>query len=119
MLNTAQELIFERYKHPRFAGELADVTHLADGANPLCGDEIHIDILVKEGVITDLRHKTRACAICTAAADLLAETLIGKAANTVTTTEEMTEMVGIPLSAIRLKCALLPLETVNLALAKD
>ncbi|MEI6477561.1 MAG: iron-sulfur cluster assembly scaffold protein [bacterium] len=117
MLNLAQELIFERYKQPLFGGTLKQADIRVDGANPVCGDEIHIDMRLDAGKIAEIRHSGRSCAICTASADLLAETWIGKSLKEIQATpvEEITGLIGIPLSPIRLKCALLPLETIRLA----
>jgi nitrogen fixation NifU-like protein len=77
-----------------------------------------MELRVKEDKVEEILHTTRACAVCTASADLLAEYATGKDVSEVAalSTEQMVEMVGIPLSPIRLKCALLPLQTVRRAL---
>jgi len=115
MLSLAEQEIFERYKHPVHAGviEAADIT--ADGANQSCGDEVTLTLRLENGVVTEAKHQTRACAVCTAAADLLCERAIGKTPEQLvaTSTEEVADELGIPLSPVRLKCALLPLETVK------
>lgn len=121
MFNTAQELIFDRYKHPRHTGVLEHPTHTAAGANPVCGDEVTLQVAVTEaGVISHIHHQSRACAICTAAADLLAEHLTGQPVAYVTSlpSTEVVEWLGIPLSPLRLKCALLPLETLKQAVGE-
>ena len=51
MLNLAQELIFERYKQPLFGGTLKQADIRVDGANPVCGDEIHIDMRLDMSLI--------------------------------------------------------------------
>lgn len=119
MLNQAQELIFERYKHPLFAGPVEGATHFAEGSNPVCGDELRIELRIADSTIQELRHQTRACAICTASADLLAESLQGEPLEGLAALdpEEAQAALGIPLSPVRLKCALLPLETIKLAVS--
>jgi nitrogen fixation NifU-like protein len=115
MLNLYQEQIIDRAQNPQFAGEVPGFTHTASGANLSCGDEITWQVRVEGGIMTELRHQCRACAVCSASADLLAEQLQGKAteeAQTMTT-EQVTELLNIPLSPVRLKCALLPLETLK------
>jgi nitrogen fixation NifU-like protein len=115
MIDLYQAQILDRSKEPRFRGSLDHKTHSAEGANLSCGDEIVWEAEVRDGIMTTLRHNGRACSICTASADLLAESLTGKPLSEVQswTTENVTEALGIPLSPTRLKCALLPLEALK------
>lgn len=115
MLNLEQQLIIERYKNPLFGGDVNLPTHTSRGENTSCGDEITWNVSVSEGIITEIRHQCRACAICTASADFLAEKLQGKPVADLATTsgEEHAASLGIPLSPIRKKCSLLPLETLK------
>ena len=119
MFDLYREQILDRSQNPRFAGKLEGATHQADGENSSCGDEVHFELIVHDGVMTEVRHTVRACAVCSAAADILAEELQGKPVSALNSlgSEQVTELLGIPLSPIRLKCALLPLETVKEALA--
>ena len=121
MFSEAQEIIIDRFKHPLFSGSLEEQKQSADGINEVCGDEVHIEIQLENGVLQKIRHTSRACAICSASADLLAEKLEGESVSTLTslTAEQIQEMLTIPLSPVRLKCALLPLETLRLALKID
>lgn len=119
MFDLYQQQILDRYKNPHHKGHIETFTHQADGANYVCGDEIHWEIsLDEQGSVTGLKHDTRACAICTASADLLADQFLNQPAQKIpaTTAEAVTELLGIPLSPTRLKCALLPLETLKQAL---
>jgi len=111
-----QQQILERSSHPLFAGELEGATHTAEGANLSCGDEIRWQAVIEDGKVTKLRHTCRACAICTASADLLAEQFQGTSTDEITrwTPEKVTELLGIQFSPARLKCALLPFETLKL-----
>ena len=119
MLNAQQQEIYARYKQPEHGGHLEDATYRLDGANPLCGDEIHLDVLLDpEGRIARITHYCRACAICTAAADLLPELVGGMTLIEITSLDSsiVTDRLGINLSPTRLKCALLPLETLRTGL---
>ena len=110
-----QQEIISRSQHPLFRGELDQATHSAEGANLSCGDEITFDAIILDGVLSSIRHRGRACAICTASADMLSELLTSKPQEDIQTItpEQVKEMLGIELSPIRLKCALLPLETLK------
>ena len=118
MFDLYREQILDRSQNPQFAGNLEGATHKADGENRSCGDEVHIEITVQDGCFSAIRHVTRACAVCSASTDILAEELQGKPVSDLRfyDTERITELLGIPLSPVRLKCALLPLETVKQAL---
>jgi nitrogen fixation NifU-like protein len=107
----------DRSRNPQYAGSLQNPDLIGEGANPFCGDEVHLEIKLENEFIQEVRHTTRACAVCGASIDLLAEEWIGKSLETVlaTTPDQITEMLGIPLSPVRLKCALLPLETLRTA----
>ena len=115
MLSLEQQQIFELYKHPRFGGEVENADIVAKGANESCGDEVRLTLRLEGETIMQIRHATRGCAICTAAADLLAARLEGQAKTCVgaLSTEEIVAELGIPLSPVRLKCAILPLETLK------
>ncbi|HEU4329197.1 MAG TPA: SUF system NifU family Fe-S cluster assembly protein [Roseiflexaceae bacterium] len=112
-----RELILEHYKHPHNAGTLdqPDISH--EEHNPLCGDRIRIDLMVEQGVITDVRFQGRGCAISQAAASLLTDELRGKTLDQARTIskEDLLDLIGIPLekNPVRLKCALLPLKTLK------
>jgi len=115
MLDLAQEHLIDRAKRPRYAGHVDALTVQADGANQSCGDEVHFELQVVDGIITQVRHVVRGCTVCAAAADLLAEELEGEPVTHLAhmTSEHMQDLVGIPLSPTRLKCALLPLESLK------
>lgn len=70
-----RELVVERARRPLHAGVLDDADGTGTGTNPLCGDNVQISLRRDEaGRLREIRHRTRGCAICAAAADLLAET---------------------------------------------
>lgn len=115
MLSLAQQEIIERYRHPQFSGVLVNATHTSSGENASCGDEIQWQVLIVDTIIQEIKHTSRACAICTASAELLAERVTGKQLAEVInfTADSQQELLEIPLSPIRQKCALLPLETLK------
>ena len=71
------EVILDHNKNPRNKGEIEDYTHSADGHNPLCGDRISIQIVVEDDVVTDASFIGSGCAISTASASILTETIKG------------------------------------------
>ena len=73
-----QEVIFDHNKRPRNFGKLFEPNRFAKGFNPLCGDRITLYLNVDDGVIRDVSFEGQGCAISTASASLLTETLKGK-----------------------------------------
>ena len=77
-----QTLVMQRARHPRFAGRIEPAEAEAEGDNPMCGDRVRISLRCDPaGVISAIGHETRGCAICLAAADMLAEVITGRPAN--------------------------------------
>ena len=117
-----REVILDHYKNPRSYGVLADADAHAEGQNPLCGDEV--TVTVKFGAdgetIDQVGFEGRGCAISQAATSMLMEMVQGRTATDVATLdkEELLDEIGIPLTPVRLKCALLGLTTLKLALHK-
>ncbi|MDQ6975157.1 MAG: SUF system NifU family Fe-S cluster assembly protein [Mariprofundaceae bacterium] len=73
-----QEVIVDHSKSPRHFGKLDPCTHQADGHNPLCGDQLHVYLHIKNGCIDDLSFEGDGCAISVASASIMSETLKGK-----------------------------------------
>ena len=117
-----REVILDHYKNPRGHGVLEDADVSAEGQNPLCGDEVSIYISFEPGsdVIDDVKFSGRGCAISQAATSMLMEMVQGRAAGEVAamTKEDLLDELGIPLTPVRLKCAILGLTTLKLALHK-
>jgi len=117
-----RDFILEHYKHPRNFGELDSPDREAHEVNPLCGDELGVQIAVDEhGQIADLRFQGHGCAISQAAASIASEELIGMDARAAGElgADWMLDLLGIPVSATRRKCALLSLKVVRHALTGD
>jgi nitrogen fixation NifU-like protein len=117
-----REVILDHYRNPRGQGELEAPDAKAEGQNPLCGDEVSIAVAFADDgdTIEDVRFQGRGCAISQAATSMLTELVKGRRASEVAAMprDELLEEVGIPLTPIRLKCALLGLSTLKLALHK-
>ena len=73
-----QETILDHYRQPRNAGRLAEANRTAEGFNPLCGDRVKLYLKVEDGVIRDARFDGTGCAIATASASLMTESIKGK-----------------------------------------
>jgi nitrogen fixation NifU-like protein len=117
-----REIILDHYKNPRGHGVMEDPDVEAEGQNPLCGDEVSIYVAFREDgeTIDEIKFSGRGCAISQAATSMLTEIVEGKTASEVATMprDELLDELGIPLTPMRLKCALLGLTTLRLALHK-
>lgn len=111
-----REIIIERYKEPLFRGSLDPNDITFQDENPLCGDNLRIDLRVDDkNIITEAAFSGHGCAISQASADLLLESIIGKSLDTVKhmTKEDILDLLGIELGPVRLKCALLSLKVLK------
>lgn len=109
-----REIILDHARNPRYPGILdpADIDH--EERNPLCGDRLHLTLRLDENQrITELAWDGEGCAISQATASMLSEEIIGKTLEEVQalTKDHILELVGIPLTINRVKCALLSLKT--------
>jgi nitrogen fixation NifU-like protein len=113
-----REVILDHYKNPRGHGVVEPADAEAEGMNPLCGDEVAISVSFDGDKIDDVKFRGRGCAISQAATSMLMEMVKGRSAAEVAemSREELLEEVGIPLTPIRLKCALLGLGVLKVAL---
>ncbi|MHA2502378.1 MAG: iron-sulfur cluster assembly scaffold protein [Candidatus Kariarchaeaceae archaeon] len=116
MTSIYQQQIIDHYKYPRnfITIENADIDY--GDANPVCGDEIRITInLDEEKNIKEIGFHGKGCAISMASASLLTELLeemtIEEAKEL--TNDDIREMLGIDLSPVRLKCAILSLKVLE------
>ena len=72
------DVIRERWRRPRFRGDLADATATAEDVNPLCGDRVRLQLRLEDGRVRAARFAGDSCAICTASADVVAELAEGR-----------------------------------------
>ncbi len=111
-----RELILDHYRNPRKKGRLdpADIDYAED--NPVCGDHIHLTIQLDENdMVKAVGWEGEGCAISQASASMLYELLVGKSLEEIRSIDKdyILEMLGIPLSPVRLKCALLSLKVLK------
>jgi nitrogen fixation NifU-like protein len=115
-----REVILDHYKNPRGHGVIEDADASAEGLNPLCGDEVSIYVAFGEDgeTIDDVKFSGRGCAISQAATSMLVDMAKGRKASELAEMpkDELLEEIGIPLTPIRLKCALLGLGVLKVAL---
>jgi nitrogen fixation NifU-like protein len=134
-----QATVLDHYKRPRNFRTLEGATCSAAGHNPLCGDRVIVYLTVEDGVVKDIGFQGSGCAIATASASLMTETLKGKTAAEAESlfkrfhglvTGEPEPSGGPPLGKlavfsgvrefpVRVKCATLPWHTLRAALANE
>jgi|ERR687895_2384010 nitrogen fixation NifU-like protein len=110
--------IMEHFRRPRNQGPLPGAEAAREGANPLCGDRIRIEIATRDGRVAEARFTANACAISVAAASLLTERVRGMPLAEIRAIgdEEILAELGGEIPAARRACAVLPLVTLRSAL---
>lgn len=123
-----QEVILDHNRHPRNRGSLAEADRVAEGHNPLCGDEVKVYLQTADDVVSGVAFEGQGCAISTASASLMTEAIKGKTfeevetlfrsfQSMVTETGEATPhpelgdlevLAGVREYPVRIKCATLP-----------
>ena len=73
-----RDVILDHYSHPRNKGTLDPADVVREGANPLCGDEIRLFLIVRDGVVQDVRFDGRGCSISQASASMMTELIKGQ-----------------------------------------
>jgi len=118
MSDMYRENIIDLYKHPKNKGIIETPTHESSKNNPLCGDEVTIQLIIKEDKVKDVKFLGEGCAISIASTSMLTDKIKNMGIEEVKNLnkDDIIEMLHIPISPARLKCALLSLETVKGAL---
>jgi len=131
-----QEILLDHYRRPRNFGPLPGSDREADGHNPLCGDRVHVRVKLDGDKLADVRFEGSGCAISTASASMMTESVRGKSVaeaeaaferfralltgpGTTPSDEEMGEMAalaGVRAFPMRVKCATLAWHTLKAAL---
>lgn len=116
-----REHILELYKEPLNFGHLKNATNKYRAHNPLCGDDINIELILKDGIVTDVKFSGSGCAITTAAASLVTNKIKGMKKTEVMKLkkEDIIELLKIEIGPVRLKCALLPLEAIHKSISES
>ncbi|MEK6909775.1 MAG: Fe-S cluster assembly sulfur transfer protein SufU [Candidatus Aenigmatarchaeota archaeon] len=116
-LEIYQEMILEHYNSPNNRGNIENYDVAAKDSNPICGDEIEIQIKFDNGMMNDIKFQGSGCAISLSSVDVLIDLVKNKNIQEVKniTIEGFLKVLGIELSPLRLKCALLGLKTLKTA----
>jgi len=83
-----RDIIIDHYRHPRHKGHLAspDATH--EGLNPLCGDEVTVEVKVEGDRLADIAYSGSGCSISQSSASMMTEAVEGKSI------EETRKLIG-------------------------
>ena len=114
-----REYILDHYRSPRNYGKLEHPDAHAEDTNPLCGDQLAIDLLVEGDRVKEVRFQGRGCAISQASASMLSEMIEDRPVEEVVKLgkDDVLEALGIPISPARTKCAFLCLRVLHRSLA--
>jgi nitrogen fixation NifU-like protein len=112
------DTIRERWRQPRFRGELPGATAIAEDVNPLCGDRVRMMLRLRDGVIDAVRYAGDSCAICSASADVLAELIEGRPAAEAAkvASDDVLAVLQADIRPTRMRCVTLPLTVLQKAL---
>lgn len=133
-----QEVIIDHARNPRNFGVIEQLTHHAEGLNPLCGDQLSLELNIENNVIKECKFKGTGCAISTASASMMtqfltdktvanAERMLQEFIDMVTTTPyaehnelgKLTILAGVHEYPARVKCATLAWHTLQAALNRE
>jgi nitrogen fixation NifU-like protein len=128
-----QELILDHYRKPRNKGELADANRTVHMQNPVCGDEVRLQLRLREGLIEEARFEGQGCSISQASVSMMTQLLRGRTVADARTLSErfrtmmhgnaeaakdrslgdLRALAGVSQFPVRIKCALLAWEALG------
>jgi nitrogen fixation NifU-like protein len=113
------DVIRERWRRPRFRGDLAGANAVAEDVNPLCGDRVRVMLRLADDRIEAARFVGDSCAICTASADVLMELVEGRPARDARglSASDVLEILAADVRPTRMRCVTLPLTVLATALS--
>ncbi len=115
-----RENVLDHYRNPRNEGSLEDADVHEHDSNPNCGDVIDVYATVEGGVLKEIRFEGEGCAISQAAMSMISQEVKGKQVEEIQDIEKdrVLDLLGIELTPIRLKCALLGIKTLQKGLSE-
>lgn len=113
-----KDIILEHYKNPLQYGVIKNPDIAIDDYNPLCGDEIHLTIKIKDSKVIDIQFTSIGCVISKASASIFLEFVLNKKITEVKkiSQEEFLNLLNLQLTASRFNCALLVFSALKKAL---
>ena len=112
-----KENILDHYKHPNNKGEIRHNVKFKE-MNPTCGDEITVFLDIKDDKISNISFEGQGCAISQAGISMITDKIKGMDIKDVKkmTSDDIYKLLGIKISINRIKCALLPLKSIQSAI---
>ena len=136
--NLYRETILDHYHYPRHRGVIDNATASVEGVNPLCGDELTLYLQVENNTIKDIKLTAKGCSINTASGSMMSEAVVGKSlaeaqaiiesfkqmmleslstdVSLPENMEELESLQGVKKYPVRIKCAILPWNTLAQAI---
>ena len=114
------DVIRERWRKPRYRGDLPNATAVAEDVNPLCGDRVRVSVRVEDETVAEARFTGDSCAICTASADVVTELATGRSTVAAARlgTDDVLEVLRAEVRPTRMRCVSLPISVLGMALAR-
>jgi nitrogen fixation protein NifU and related proteins len=112
------DVIRERWRRPRFRGELPPPAAVAEDVNPLCGDRVRLSLRLRDGAVEAVRFTGDSCAICAASADVLAELAEGRSTADAARlgVDDVLAVLQSDIRPTRMRCVTLPVTVFAAAL---
>jgi nitrogen fixation NifU-like protein len=110
-----REEFMEIYKNPMNMGKLENPSVIQHGVNESCGDEMDLYLKIENGIVIDAKFTATSCSVGVVSSAILTEEIIGKSLEEVKKLDKkkLLELIGVNLTTSRVKCATLPLETLE------
>ena len=110
-----REEFMEIYKNPMNEGKLDNPSVVEHGVNEACGDEMDLYLKIDKGIVVDASFKAKSCSVGIVSSAILTDEIKGKKVSEVRafSKEDLLKLIGVNLTTSRIKCATLPLETLQ------
>lgn len=115
MIDIYKENILEHYKNPKNFGSLVKPTYSGFFNNPLCGDTIIVNVILRKNSIKNIKFRGEGCAISVASSSMLFEYLKGRNIKELRKIDKtfMEKLINVKISEGRIKCLMLPINALN------